>query len=136
MRRLASLKRSIAPSSGMDAKPSAEEPLSRPNAAQRDAKGVGLDGGAAAAAQSAMLASLPTAVTFPLGAVALLAPQLQSRISTSLTDVTTSSTISMSSSSASIPLRPRGRADMDLTGRCAIIANEEDRYDHSGEGVA
>ena len=92
-----------------------------------------IDGGAAAAAQSAMLL---TAVTFPLGAVALLTPQLQSRISTSLTDVTTSSTISMSSSSASIPLRPRGRADMDLTGRCAIIANEEDRYDHSGEGVA
>jgi hypothetical protein len=56
MRRLASLRRSIAPSNGMDAKRSAEGPLSSPNAAQRGAESAGLDGGTAAAAQSAMLA--------------------------------------------------------------------------------
>ena len=44
MRGLASLKRSTAPSNGMDAKRSAAEPLSSPAAAQRCAEGAGLDG--------------------------------------------------------------------------------------------
>jgi hypothetical protein len=54
MRRLAVLARSIAPSNGMDAKTAAGVPLSSPAAAQRCAKGAGLDSGASAAAQSAM----------------------------------------------------------------------------------
>jgi hypothetical protein len=44
----------IAPSNGMDAKRSAAVPLSSPVAAQRGAKGAGLDSGTAAAAQSVM----------------------------------------------------------------------------------
>jgi hypothetical protein len=54
MRGLAFLKRSTAPSNGMDAKISAGGPLSGPAAAQRCAEGAGLDSGAPAAAQSAM----------------------------------------------------------------------------------
>ena len=53
MRSLA-LKRSTAPSNGMNAKPAAGVPLSSPAAAQRCAEGAGLDSGASAAAQSAM----------------------------------------------------------------------------------
>jgi hypothetical protein len=77
----------------MDAKSSAGVPLSSPAAAQRCAEGAGLDSGAAAAAQSAMPsialpATAPTADYFSTNAAAPAAPQLQSRISTSLTDVT------------------------------------------------
>ena len=55
--------------------------------------GAGLDSGAAAAAQSAMpsiapAAAAPTADDLSTGDAAFMAPQLQSRISTSLTDVT------------------------------------------------
>src|ERR1700731_2131375 len=77
----------------MDAKGSAGVPLSSPAAAQRCAEGAGLDSGAPAEAQSAMpsIAALTIASTAdhlsptPLPS---MAPQLQSRISTSLTDVT------------------------------------------------
>jgi hypothetical protein len=76
----------------MDAKSSAGVPLSSPAAAQRCAEGAGLDSGAPAAAQSAMpsIAPLPPADRRSLStnAAAPAAPQLQSRISTSLTDVT------------------------------------------------
>ena len=94
MRGLAHSKRSTAPSNGMDAKSSAGVPLSSPAAAQRCAEGAGLDSGAPAAAQSAMLsialpATAPTADHLSTNAAAPAAPQLQSRISTSLTDVTT-----------------------------------------------
>ena len=93
MRGLANSKRSTAPSNGMDAKSSADVPLSSPAAAQRCAEGAGLDSGAPAAAQSAMLsialpATAPTADHLSTNAAAPAAPQLQSRISTSLTDVT------------------------------------------------
>src|SRR6202030_1435735 len=72
---------------------SAGVPLSSPAAAQRCAEGAGLDSGAPAEAQSAMpsIAALTIASTAdhlsptPLPS---MAPQLQSRISTSLTDVT------------------------------------------------
>jgi hypothetical protein len=92
MRSLA-LKRSTAPSNGMNAKPAAAVPLSSPAAAQRCAEGAGLDSGAAAAAQSAMpsiapAAAAPNADDLSTGAAAFMAPQLQSRISTNLTDVT------------------------------------------------
>src|ERR1700732_2312059 len=77
----------------MDAKSSAGGALSKPAAAQRCAEGAGLDSGAPAEAQSAMpsIAALTIASTAdhlsptPLPS---MAPQLQSRISTSLTDVT------------------------------------------------
>jgi hypothetical protein len=77
----------------MDAKSSAAVPLSSPEAAQRCAEGAGLDSGTAAAAQSAMPsialpATAPTADHLSTNAAAPAAPQLQSRISTSLTDVT------------------------------------------------
>jgi hypothetical protein len=77
----------------MDAKSSAGVPLSSPAAAQRCAKGAGLDSGAAAAAQSAMPsialpATVPTADHLSPTPLPSMAPQLQSRISTSLTDVT------------------------------------------------
>jgi hypothetical protein len=77
----------------MDAKSSAGALLSSPAAAQRCAKGAGLDSGAPAAAQSAMpsialAATAPTADHLSTNAAAPAAPQLQSRISTSLTDVT------------------------------------------------
>src|SRR5438874_12341908 len=93
MRGLAHSKRSTAPSNGMDAKSSAGVPLSSPAAAQRCAEGAGLDSGAAAAAQSAMPSiAAPCHRTdrqsFFTNAAAPAAPQLQSRISTSLTDVT------------------------------------------------
>jgi len=92
VRGLANSKRSTAPSNGMDAKSSAGVPLSSPAAAQRCAEGAGLDSGAPAAAQSAMpsIAPLPPADRRSLStnAAAPAAPQLQSRISTSLTDVT------------------------------------------------
>jgi len=93
VRGLANSKRSTAPSNGMDAKSSAGVPLSSPAAAQRCAKGAGLDSGTPAAAQSAMPsialpATAPTAEHFPPNAAALATPHLQSRISTSLTDVT------------------------------------------------
>jgi hypothetical protein len=54
MRGLANPKRSTAPSNGMDAKRSAGVPLSSPAAAQRCARGAGLDSDAPDAAQSAM----------------------------------------------------------------------------------
>src|SRR5262252_11206731 len=78
---------------GVDAKCSAAVALSSPAAAQRCAEGAGLDSGAVVAAQSAMpsiaiLWSAPTADDFPPRPTASEAPQLQSRISTSLTDVT------------------------------------------------
>src|SRR6202040_4118683 len=93
VRGLANSKRSTAPSNGMDAKSSAGVPLSSPAAAQRRAEGAGLDTGPPAEAQSAMpsIAALTIASTAdhlsptPLPS---MAPQLQSRISTSLTDVT------------------------------------------------
>src|SRR6266480_1174495 len=78
---------------GMDAKIAVAVPLSSPNAAQRCAEGAGLDSGTATAEQFAM----PSIATgsrsdpdrpFSNGAEAFMAPQLQSRISTSLTDVT------------------------------------------------
>src|SRR5205807_2620197 len=76
---------------------SAGVPLSSPAAAQRCAEGAGLDSGAPAAAQSAMpsIAPLPPADRRSLStnAAAPAAPQLQSRISTSLTDVTNRSLI-------------------------------------------
>jgi hypothetical protein len=67
--------------------------LSSPAAAQRCAKGAGLDSGAPAAAQSAMPsialpATASTADHFFTNAAAPAAPQFQSRISTTLTDVT------------------------------------------------
>ena len=77
----------------MDAKSSAGVPLSSPAAAQRCAEGAGLDSGAPAAAQSAM-PSIATSCrrtdrrSLFTNAAAPAAPQLQSRISTSLTDVT------------------------------------------------
>src|SRR6266480_7534005 len=84
----------------MDAKSSAGVPLSSPAAAQRCAKGAGLDSGTPAAAQSAMPsialpATAPTAEHFPPNAAALATPHLQSRISTSLTDVTLTRPASM-----------------------------------------
>jgi hypothetical protein len=82
----------------MDAKSSAGVPLSSPAAAQRCAEGAGLDSGAPAEAQSAMpsIAALTIASTAdhlsptPLPS---MAPQLQSRISTSLTDVTAAAAV-------------------------------------------
>jgi len=66
VRGLANPKRSTAPSNGMDAKSSAGVPLSSPAAAQRCAKGAGLDSGAPAAAQSAMpLIALPATAGVP-----------------------------------------------------------------------
>jgi len=93
MRRLTSLARSTAPSSGTNAKSSAAVLLSSPAAAQRCAEGAGLDSGAAVAAQSAMPSialsaaarTIADLITRPATPVA---PQLQSRISTTLTDVT------------------------------------------------
>jgi hypothetical protein len=96
VRGLANCKRSTAPSNGMEAKSSAGVPLSSPAAAQRCAEGAGLDSGTAAEAQSALPSiAFPaaTAADRPLlstNAAAPAAPQLQSRISTSLTDVTDS----------------------------------------------
>jgi len=83
VRSLANLKRSTAPSNGMDAKSSAGVPLSSPAAAQRCAKGAGLDSGAAAAAQSAMPsialpATASTADLLSTNAAAPAAPQLPS----------------------------------------------------------
>src|SRR5215471_3162854 len=98
MRGLASVTRSTAPSNGMDAQRSTGVPLSSPAAAQRCAEGAGLDSGTPVAAQSAMpsiaiLWSAPTADDFPPTPTASEAPQLQSRISTSLTDVTSASVL-------------------------------------------
>src|ERR1700751_5589014 len=64
-----------------------------PVAAQRCAEGAGLDSGTVVAAQSAMpsiaiLWSAPTADDFPPTPTVAVAPQLEPRISTSLTDVT------------------------------------------------
>jgi len=78
----------------MEAKSSAGVPLSSPAAAQRCAEGAGLDSGAAAEAQSALPSiAFPAATAadrrlLSTNAAAPAAPQLQSRISTSLTDVT------------------------------------------------
>src|SRR6516225_3416223 len=93
MRGLASFTRSTALSNGMDAQRSAGVLLSSPAAAQRCAEGAGLDSGAPAEAQSAMPSialpcSAPTAHGYPPTPAAPMAPQLQPRISTSLTDVT------------------------------------------------
>src|SRR6516162_10341284 len=93
MRGLASFARSTAPSNGMDAQRSTGVLLSRPAAAQRCAEGAGLDSGAAVEAQSAMPSialpcSVSTAHSYPPTPAAPMAPQLQPRISTSLTDVT------------------------------------------------
>jgi choline dehydrogenase-like flavoprotein len=92
MRSLA-LKRSTAPSNGMNAKPAAGVPLSSPAAAQRCAEGAGLDSGASAAAQSAMPSiALPaaarTADDFDQGRHTHGASASSLGISTSLTDVT------------------------------------------------
>jgi hypothetical protein len=78
----------------MDAKRSSGVPLSSPAAAQRCAEGAGLDSGAPDAAQSAMPsiatpAASPTADHFHQGRCACAA-SAQTRISTSLTDVTAS----------------------------------------------
>ena len=77
---------------GMDAKRSAAVLLSSPAAAQRCAEGAGLDSGTVAAAQSAMPSiaapDAPTANNISTGADGSVALQLQSRISTNLTDVT------------------------------------------------
>jgi len=93
MRGLADFKRSTAPSNGMNAKRSAGVPLSSPAAAQRGAEGAGLDSGAPDAAQSAMpsialLCSITDRRPLSTKAAVPMAPQLQSRNSTSLTDVT------------------------------------------------
>ena len=93
MRGLASFARSTAPSNSMDAQRSTGVLLSRPAAAQRCAEGAGLDSGAAVKAQSAMPSialpcSVSTAHSYPPTPAASTAPQLQPRISTSLTDVT------------------------------------------------
>ena len=93
MRGLASFTRSTALSNGMDAQRSTGVLLSRPAAAQRCAEGAGLDSGAAVKAQSAMPSialpcSVSTAHSYPPTPAASTAPQLQPRISTSLTDVT------------------------------------------------
>jgi len=93
MRGLASFARSTAPSNGMDAQRSTGVLLSSPAAAQRCAEGAGLDSGAAVEAQSAMPSialpcSVSTAHSYPPTPAASTAPQLQPRISTSLTDVT------------------------------------------------
>jgi hypothetical protein len=90
---LAHLKRSIAPPNGMDAKSSAGGPLSSPAAAQRCAEGAGLDSGAPDAGQSAMPSialpcDVPIAGDFPPGCRNPWRASTQSRISTSLTDVT------------------------------------------------
>ena len=80
MRVLADIKRSTAPSNGMDAKTAAKAPLSSPAAAQRCAEGAGLDSGALAAAQSAMpsIARLPPhpRQTTSTQAATPMAPQL------------------------------------------------------------
>ena len=93
MRRLADFTRSTMPSNGMDAKSSAGALLSSPAAAKRGAKGAGLDSGALAEAQSAMpsialLCRVTHCRSLSTKAAPSVAPQLQSRISTSLTDVT------------------------------------------------
>jgi hypothetical protein len=81
----------------MDARSSVAVPLSSPAAAQRCAEGAGLDSGTATAAQSAMpsIAFLTATVAarrlLSTKAAAPAVPQLQSRISTNLTDVTPSS---------------------------------------------
>jgi hypothetical protein len=77
----------------MDAKSSVAVSLSSPEAAQRCAEGAGLDSGTAAAAQSAMLSiALPchraNRRSLFTNTAAPAAPQLQSGISTSLTDLT------------------------------------------------
>ena len=77
----------------MDAKSSADVPLSSPAAAQRCAEGAGLDSGAPAAAQSAMPsialpATAPTADHFPPTPLHPRRLSFTLRISTSLTDVT------------------------------------------------
>src|SRR5690348_10778748 len=80
----------------MDARSSVAVPLSSPAAAQRCAEGAGLDSGTATAAQSAMpsIAFLTATVAarrlLSTKAAAPAVPQLQSRISTNLTDVTRS----------------------------------------------
>src|ERR1700752_2355105 len=93
MRGLATFTRSTAPSNGMDAQRAAGVLLSSPAAAQRCATGAGLDRGAAVVAQSAMRSialprSAPTADDFPPTPNTPVAPQLEPRIYTSLTDVT------------------------------------------------
>jgi hypothetical protein len=88
----------------MDAKSSVAVPLSSPAAAQRCAEGAGLDSGTAAAAQSAMpsiaflTATAPARRLISAKAAAPAMPQLQSRISTNLTDVTLKTAPSPSSS--------------------------------------
>jgi len=91
---LARFKRSTAPSNGMDAQRSAGGLLSSPAAAQRCAKGAGLDSGTPDAAQS-VLPSIALSCSarspdddFPPRPPRPVAPQLQSRISTTLTGVT------------------------------------------------
>src|SRR5229473_1980019 len=93
MRGIASFKRSTAPSNGMDAQRSVGAPLSSPEAAQRCAEGAGLDSGDPGrstighAVDRAPLQRHPLQ-TISTNAAAPQPPQLQSRISTSLTDVT------------------------------------------------
>src|SRR6516225_2904056 len=122
MRGLASFTRSTALSNGMDAQRSAGVLLSSPAAAQRCAEGAGLDSGAPAEAQSAMPSialpcSAPTAHGYPPTPAAPMAPQLQPRISTSLTDVTTAS--------------PTGRAILRVFARTACAREASAAGDRS-----
>ena len=82
MRGLVSLTRSTAPSNGMNAKGSAAVPLSSPAAAQRCAKGTGLDSGAAAAHNPPSIASCSVIHRRSLltHAAPAGAPQLQSGV--------------------------------------------------------
>jgi hypothetical protein len=91
---LAGFTRSTAPSNGMDAQRATGVLLSSPAAAQRCAKGAGLDSSTAVVAQFAMPSialpcSAPTTDDVSPTPAAPVAPQLEPRISTSLTDVTT-----------------------------------------------
>jgi hypothetical protein len=93
MRGIASFKRSTAPLNGMDAQRSVGAPLSSPEAAQWCAEGAGLDSGDPGrstighAVDRAPLQHHPQQ-TISTNAAAPQPSQIQSRISTSLTDVT------------------------------------------------
>src|SRR6266480_1806168 len=121
----------------MDAKSSVAVPLSSPTAPQRCAEGAGLDSGTAAAAQSAMpsIAFLTAAAAGRLlsaKAAAPAVPQLQSRISTSLTDVTrwvnTSSMYSPSCTTAVSNLPMPGISNGFLSFRTTVSYHSERRF--------
>src|ERR1700749_1804530 len=96
-----------------------------PVAAQRCAEGAGLDSGAVVAAQSAMpsiaiLWSAPTADDFQPTPTVPVAPQLEPRISTSLTDVTHWQTEN-STLIAALPCSSnRGRVDNRICPKCSM----------------